>query len=730
MLGAGRADAALGALAAAQRCGAKVGFLLDAEEAINRCVELRAPREACHYMELRCREAARGSGRRVDNYWLNTAILRFGKAGCAREAEDVYAWMARGRAPSQLPDRNTYHCMFRACRDVARACELWDEMTNSDTALAPNVSTYNYLLDAVHEDVDVAWRAYQDALDNGVTPNTLTFNLLLKAAWRAARADVAYNVMEDLQMRVAQQQQAVAAAPVAAGGTGKDGGKDKGRSAPRVTCAPDVVTFTTLIAVCGAARQPDRAFAVLTQMDRYGIAPNARTWASLASAAGASGQHERALSVLELIRERGERPATEVYNVCLAACARARDAEAQEALLAEMRACDIGGTELCARPDVGTYNALIHACEPARDVARAEALLAQMQAEGLRPDAVTWKSLVAVAAAAGDFGAARSAVQRMRRAHHAADVELYTSLIKCAVKAGSAAEALRAYDEMLHAGVAPNVVTVHTLVTAAEKSGDPGIMPRVFEAYRKVRSAGKARGNGADGTDADGSSASHGGSRRRGGVIPQGSRETQLAWVFDRLTAAWAELVCTAAADGGEDDAGTVVSVADFAGVHLADGTNDRDGRAALMVDVSGLTASEARVAVLCMLRGMRRLWVERCPAGGLVISFDAEESQDERDSRGGAADEGIGAAEAAGTVRGELARLLHALDVPFSVSGGGRRTRSSDGGGGSGRRARESFGNVRRKRAALPSQMMVPEEALMRFLRKAGGSGPSVACK
>ena len=673
---------------------------------------------------------------------------------------------------------------------------------------APTASTYNYLLDATHTRVDVAWRAYQDMRDSGVTPDTLTFNLLLKAAWRAARADVAYNAMEDMQMLLAEQQM-----ERAGGGEGS-----------AVSCRPDVVTFTTLIAACGAARQPDRALAALDQMGRFGIEPNERTWASLAAALGGAGQLERALSVLPMMRARGAVPDTAVYNALLAACARAGDADAAENLLAEMRACDIASRQ-CARPDTSTYNTLIHACVATQDVAQAEALLAEMQeVEGLRPDAVTRKSMLAVAASAGDLSAAHAAMAGLREDGVRPDVECYTALIKCATEAmggpgagsgGDPSDVLAAYDAMLRAGLTPNVVTVHTLVSAAQRAGDASIMPRVFEAYRKARSragasAAGSRSHASASTTSLGSSSLSGGGtfrgglgdqsalggqgggegggavppsgnavgRRRRGVIPAGSDEQQLAWVFDRLTATWADLVCATAAEEGQDrargegdgaggdghrdrsdsrapsdgggvpgGADSVVSVAGFAGVTLeadaasdsgrsngGDGSADGDDGAAspplaLAVDVSGLTASEARVAVLCMLRGMRRLWAGACPRGGLVISFEAEDVEgvgpkggDARASAAAAAahaDAGAGAGEAQGTVRGELARLLHALNLPFSArrgnAGGERDGRRGRGRSSSGRASDTGAAGAH---GAARHEMVVPEAALHRFVR------------
>merc|ERR1712166_1601299 len=151
--------------------------------------------------------------------------------------------------------------------------------------------------------------------------------------------------------------------------------------------APDSSTFAALISSWGAAKQPERADAVLELMQQAVVAPDSSTFAALILAWGNAKQPERAEAVLELMQQSGVAPDSSTFTSLIRACIAAKQPERAEAVLELMQQSSVA-------PDSSTFVSLINSWDEAKQPDRAEAVLELMQQSGVAPDRSTFVSLI------------------------------------------------------------------------------------------------------------------------------------------------------------------------------------------------------------------------------------------------------------------------------------------------------------------------------------------------
>lgn len=166
-------------------------------------------------------------------------------------------------------------------------------------------------------------------------------------------------------------------------------------------CAPNLVTYNTLLEALAKRAKWREALTVLEALRAQGLAAEARTYAIVMAACNAAGRPQQALAVFAALRAAGRAPTAAGFGAAVAAHCRLGALDAAWAALEEM------GARGCERPP-GAFMAVLQAAEGAARWRVALAALGAMARAGLKPTPQAYAAAVGACAAAGELGAARA----------------------------------------------------------------------------------------------------------------------------------------------------------------------------------------------------------------------------------------------------------------------------------------------------------------------------------
>ena len=357
-------------------------------------------------------------------------------------------WFALIRAYGNLKRLEAVRRAFKTARDVG----AWSPEDTKCT---------NIYLNAIHTDIRTTFIRSRQLMDNGVVPDTTTFNILLKACMRAKdskRADLALQWMSH---------------------TGIE---------------PDAVTWCSLIKVRSYTEDFEGMLAIRDAMENVGFEPTPDVWGSLLVACGVAQHHETALMLWREAKAALGGPAAvpaNLWNAMLTACNTCGQGERTLTLLEEMKDAEV-------QPTVKTYNLAIKGCEGApghrlrlEQIAIALKLYEEMREKGMHPDLITYGTLIELCAIGRQGALARRLRERMDEDGVRPNVVVMTSLLKALARAGLVDDCLETFGKMVWgpARVRPNRVTFRTLVRELREAGALGAALRAYEGMRRAQYA-------------------------------------------------------------------------------------------------------------------------------------------------------------------------------------------------------------------------------------------------
>ena len=550
--------------------------------------------------------------------------------------------------------------VIRACRDMNDVLAVVREMTAA--GIAPGESTY-FAVMLVCRNVDgVGFERAVEVYDamrlNGVEVSRRAYDVAVECAIRAKRVDDALRVKDD-----------AAAAGVPIGpklmtsllrcAADVDAGRKRGAKHRLIrTCrvfeemladgaVPPPAAFAALVSAAKRARQPDLVARTFEEMVATGVTPSRETYEDALSAVSAGGLADVALDVFAAMRRDGFDARKSTYNSLLEACAAAPQPRVEQAFEIFYRMTDEGRVEPNARtfallidaatragrPEyafdafeamrasdaeipLATYNRLIRAAGQRPDgVAIATRLLGEIRADArLEPDAYTWGSALAACADAGDGDAAAELVREMLASggkHTRVTRHAYMATLG---RADRWEEAMAEYREMRGEPEGSDAAPARETYSVAF---DALLAPGGAEAAIAAVALESGEGDGFI----------HG---ARAAAARAVFRDGVAAGAYEDPVAKFGEAF--SAATGGADAGGADAGGADAGGAETASSTPSPStasstlasspapaSSAALRVNFTHMTRSEAVVATLALLESLATLGPDRAPAG-LVI--------------------------------------------------------------------------------------------------------------
>lgn len=544
---------------------------------IQQCVKRKDARLALRYVSLLPPR----------HIWCNFLIREFGKRGHLKLALIIFRRQQRANIS---PDMYLYRDIIDACGlcgRLAKAKDIFKELL--DQNVAPNVFLYNSVMNANARDLDYVLQIYKHMQNSGVVADVTTYNILLKVCCIAKKVDLAVNFYEEMLRRSA------------------DG-----------DLKMDVISYSTIIQVFGEAKMWAMAMEVKKDMIAAGVVPDIVTWTSLISACGKAGLVEKAIQVFDEMVLSGYEPNTQCCNTLLQACVEfchygrafrffntwkekgfydasaerhkqyISEAEMENSLdvrklssnksslkiQASIPVVHTEPSKMCQfKPTVVTYNILMRACGSAPYYAKS--LMEEMKMHRIWPDHISWSILINAYGNVGDLQGALQSFKKMCEVGIRPDVITYATVIKVCVENRNPEMAFFIFDKMKKQQLQPNVVTYNTLLRARHTYSNLLEVQQSLAVYEEMRKAGYApNDNFLKGILEEWSE----------GVIQHHICKNQ----DDRSKLIWKE----------KENTGSLL---EKIAAHVRP-----DNTKSLTVDLRGLSKTEARIAVLAVLRILR----------------------------------------------------------------------------------------------------------------------------
>ncbi|CAK7323334.1 unnamed protein product [Dovyalis caffra] len=296
----------------------------------------------------------KSSGIALDVIAFSIVVRMYVKAGSLRDACSVLETIEKEK--DIVPDIYLFRDMLR----IYQQCGMLDKLNDlywriMKSRIVWDQELYNCLINCCARalPVDELSRLFNEMLQRGFDPNTITFNVMLDVYAKAKL----FNKARELFMMA------------------------------RKRGFVDVISYNTIIAAYGHNRDFNNMASTLHCMQFDGFSVSLEAYNCALDAYGKEGQMESFRSVLLRMKESSCTADHYTYNIMMNIYGEQGWIDEVAAVLTELRECGLG-------PDLCSYNTLIKAYGIAGMVEDAVGLVREMRQNGLEPDKKTYTNLI------------------------------------------------------------------------------------------------------------------------------------------------------------------------------------------------------------------------------------------------------------------------------------------------------------------------------------------------
>uniref|UniRef100_A0A7N0T5N1 Pentatricopeptide repeat-containing protein n=1 Tax=Kalanchoe fedtschenkoi TaxID=63787 RepID=A0A7N0T5N1_KALFE len=283
------------------------------------------------------------------------AVRMFVKAGSLESACSVLEMM------NQQKDITPDIYMFRDMLRIYQRCGMTDKLIDLyhkilKSGIPWDQEMYNCVINCCSQalPVDDLSRLFDEMLDSGFTPNTITYSVMINVYGKSGLFKKARRAFW-----LAQKQGLV-----------------------------DIITYNTMIGAYGKNKQLNRIRSTIRKMQFHGFTVSLEAYNCMLDAYGKKGQIENFRTVLKHMKDANCASDHYTYNIMINIYGEQGWIEEVAGVLTELK-------ESGLKPDLYSYNTLIKAYGIAGMVEDAVALLKEMRENGIQPDRITFSNLIA-----------------------------------------------------------------------------------------------------------------------------------------------------------------------------------------------------------------------------------------------------------------------------------------------------------------------------------------------
>ena len=406
---------------------------------------------------------------KLEDRFFNSLIRNYGRAGLFQESVKLFTTMkSLGISPSVISFNSLFSVLLKRGR-TTMAKNLYDEML-STYGVTPDTFTFNILIRGfcMNSMVDEGFRFFKDMSRFKCEPDVITYNTLVDGLCRAGKVDIARNVV-------------------------------KGMSNKSLALNPNVVTYTTLIRGYCMKQEIDEALLVLKEMTSRGLKPNQITYNTLIKGLCEAQKLDNIKEILEATMRSGEfiadtctfntlmhehcqagnldealkvfakmselqlPPDSATYSVLIRSLCQRGEYERAEELFDELSKKEILLSDAGCRPLVGAYNPMFEYLCSNGKTKKAEGIFRQLMKRGTQ-DPPSYKILIMGHCREGKFEAGYELLVLMLRRDFVPDAEIYESLINGLLQKDKPVLAKLTLEKMLKSSHLPRTSIFHAIL--------------------------------------------------------------------------------------------------------------------------------------------------------------------------------------------------------------------------------------------------------------------------
>ncbi|XP_010469237.1 PREDICTED: pentatricopeptide repeat-containing protein At3g60050-like isoform X1 [Camelina sativa] len=275
----------------------------------------------------------------------------------------------------------TFNLLICSCGEAGLAKQAVVQFIKSKTFnYRPFKHSYNAILNSllgVKQYKLIEW-VYEQMLEDGFSPDVLTYNILLWTNYRLGKMDRFDRLFDEMA---------------------RDG------------LSLDCYTYNILLHILGKGNKPLAALTTLNHMKEVGIDPSVLHFTTLIDGLSRAGNMEACKYFLDEMVKAGCAPDVVCYTVMITGYVVSGELEKAKEMFKEM-------TVKGQLPNVFTYNSMIRGLCMAGEFREACWLLKEMESRGCNPNFVVYSTLVSYLRKAGKLTEARKVIREMVKKGH------------------------------------------------------------------------------------------------------------------------------------------------------------------------------------------------------------------------------------------------------------------------------------------------------------------------
>ncbi|KAG5231149.1 pentatricopeptide repeat-containing protein [Salix suchowensis] len=400
---------------------------------------------------------------KIEDRFCNTLLRSYGNAGLFNEAIKLFSLMkSSGVSPSVVTFNSLLLILLKRGR-TNMAHSVFDEMCGT-YGVTPDTYTFNILIRGFCKNslVDVGFRFFKEMSRFNCEPDVVTYNTLVDGLCRAGKVRIAHNVSDVVTyttlVRGYCMKQEIDEALVVFKEMASRGLK------------PNDITYNTLIKGLCEVQKFDKIKEILGgAVGGRGFVPDTCTYNTLMNAQCDAGNLDEALKMFKKMKELKVQPDSATYSVLIRNLCQRGDFERAEQLFDELSDKEILLRDDGCTPLVAAYNPIFDFLCKNGKTCKAERVFRQLMKKGTQ-DPPSYKTLIIGHCKEGTFEAGYKLLHFMLRRDYVPDFETYVLLINGFVQKGEPILAYRTLERMLKSSYLPKTSVFHSVLSELLKN--------------------------------------------------------------------------------------------------------------------------------------------------------------------------------------------------------------------------------------------------------------------
>ncbi|KAK2988943.1 hypothetical protein RJ640_026211 [Escallonia rubra] len=412
----------------------------------------------------------------LQDKYFNSLIRSYASAGLFNESIKVFmAMKSIGVSPSAVTFNSLLDILLQRGR-TGMAHQLFDEMLRT-YGVTPDTWTFNTLIRGFCRSnmVDEGFRFFKEMERFRCDPDVVTYNTLVDGLCRAGKVKIAHNVIKGmLKKSLDLRPNVVSYTTLVRGYCAKQCITEALEVFEEMVgqgLKPNSITYNTIIHGLCEARKLDKVKEILEGMVGGGdFVPDTCTFNTFMNAHCDAGNLNEGLKAFEKMSELGVILDSATYSVLIRSLCQKMDFERAEELFDELAQKGILLDDAGCRPLVAAYNPFFeYLCRDGK-TKKAERVFRQLMKRGVQ-DPSSYKTLIIGHCREGNFEAGHDLLVLMLRRDFVPDLETYESLVDGLLLKGDPNLAQETLEKMLKSSHLPRTATFHSILTGLVEKG-------------------------------------------------------------------------------------------------------------------------------------------------------------------------------------------------------------------------------------------------------------------